>query len=114
MSLLEEAENTSFNNCIRIAVMGSIRVGKTAIVKRFLAGGVAQDGAVDEDDIMALSFFSLTYTPTIEAFHRKIYKIRSEYYKLDILDTAGTDPFPAMRRLNILAGTNHFFDIRYN
>ena len=104
MTLLEEAENTSFNNCIRILVMGSTRVGKTGLVKRFMAGGVPRDGVSDEDDLIADSFFNIPYTPTIEDFHRKVYKIRGEYYKLDILDTAGTDPFPAMRRLNILAG----------
>ena len=48
--------------------------------------------------------FTDNYTPTIEDFHRKIYKIRGEAYRLDILDTSGNDPFPAMRRLSLLTG----------
>lgn len=58
-------------------------------------GGGGEEGESAWDD---------SYTPTIEDFHRKVYRVRSEYFKVDLLDTAGTDPFPAMRRLNILAG----------
>jgi len=56
--------------------MGSTRVGKTGLVKRFMAGGVPRDGVSDEDDLIADSFFNIPYTPTIEDFHRKVYKIR--------------------------------------
>ena len=45
-----------------------------------------------------------TYIPTIEDFHRKIYKIRGEIFRLDILDMSGNDPFPAMKNLNIMIG----------
>ena len=48
--------------------------------------------------------FTDNYTPTIEDFHRKVYRIRGEAYRLDILDTSGNDPFPAMRRLSLLTG----------
>ena len=68
-------------------VLGSSKVGKTAIVSRFLTGR-----------------FEDAYTPTIEDFHRKFYCIRGEIYQLDILDTSGNHPFPAMRRLSILTG----------
>lgn len=74
-------------NCYRMVVLGSSKVGKTAIVSRFLTGR-----------------FEDTYTPTIEDFHRKFYSIRGEVYQLDILDTSGNHPFPAMRRLSILTG----------
>ncbi|XP_058139317.1 dexamethasone-induced Ras-related protein 1 [Dasypus novemcinctus] len=74
-------------NCYRMVVLGSSKVGKTAIVSRFLTGR-----------------FEDTYTPTIEDFHRKYYSIRGEVYQLDILDTSGNHPFPAMRRLSILTG----------
>lgn len=74
-------------NCYRMVVLGSSKVGKTAIVSRFLTGR-----------------FEDTYTPTIEDFHRKFYSIRGEIYQLDILDTSGNHPFPAMRRLSILTG----------
>ncbi|CAG9835479.1 unnamed protein product [Diabrotica balteata] len=74
-------------NCYRLVVLGSSRVGKTCLVARFL-GHKYTDG----------------YTPTIEDFHRKIYRIRGEIYQLDILDTSGFHPFPAMRRLSFLTG----------
>ncbi|XP_013907511.1 PREDICTED: dexamethasone-induced Ras-related protein 1 [Thamnophis sirtalis] len=74
-------------NCYRMVVLGSSKVGKTAIVSRFLSG-----------------HFEDQYTPTIEDFHRKLYSIRGEVYQLDILDTSGNHPFPAMRRLSILTG----------
>ncbi|XP_032816858.2 dexamethasone-induced Ras-related protein 1 [Petromyzon marinus] len=74
-------------NCHRMVVLGSSKVGKTALVARFLTGRY-------ED----------TYTPTIEDFHRKLYRIRGELYQLDVLDTSGNHPFPAMRRLSILTG----------
>lgn len=74
-------------NCYRMVILGSSKVGKTAIVSRFLTGR-----------------FEDQYTPTIEDFHRKFYSIRGEVYQLDILDTSGNHPFPAMRRLSILTG----------
>lgn len=74
-------------NRYRMVVLGSSKVGKSAIVSRFLSGR-----------------FEDAYTPTIEDFHRKFYSIRGEVYQLDILDTSGNHPFPAMRRLSILTG----------
>ncbi|XP_063790907.1 dexamethasone-induced Ras-related protein 1 isoform X2 [Pseudophryne corroboree] len=74
-------------NCYRMVILGSSKVGKTSIVSRFLSGR-----------------FEEQYTPTIEDFHRKFYSIRGEVYQLDILDTSGNHPFPAMRRLSILTG----------
>ncbi|XP_060535201.1 GTP-binding protein Rhes [Cylas formicarius] len=74
-------------NCYRLVVLGSARVGKTCLVSRFLGGK-----------------FHDSYTPTIEDFHRKLYRIRGEIYQLDILDTSGNHPFPAMRRLSFLTG----------
>lgn len=74
-------------NSYRMVVLGASRVGKSAIVSRFLTGR-----------------FEDQYTPTIEDFHRKVYNIRGDMYQLDILDTSGNHPFPAMRRLSILTG----------
>ncbi|XP_060577669.1 GTP-binding protein Rhes-like isoform X2 [Ruditapes philippinarum] len=87
MALVEQGENAPDENCRRLVVLGSSKVGKTSIVSRFL------NNKYDE-----------TYTPTIEDFHRKIYKIRGEAYRLDILDTSGNHPFPAMRRLSFITG----------
>ncbi|XP_063236088.1 GTP-binding protein Rhes [Bacillus rossius redtenbacheri] len=74
-------------NCYRLVLLGSSRVGKTSIVSRFLSNK-----------------FEDSYTPTIEDFHRKLYRIRGEVHQLDILDTSGNHPFPAMRRLSFLTG----------
>ncbi|XP_033212333.1 dexamethasone-induced Ras-related protein 1 [Belonocnema kinseyi] len=74
-------------NCYRLVILGSARVGKTAVVARFLSNK-----------------FEESYTPTIEDFHRKLYRIRGEVYQLDLLDTSGNHPFPAMRRLSFLTG----------
>ncbi|XP_058013511.1 dexamethasone-induced Ras-related protein 1 [Ahaetulla prasina] len=87
MGPIEAELNIPAKNCYRMVVLGSSKVGKTAIVSRFLNGR-----------------FEDQYTPTIEDFHRKLYSIRGEVYQLDILDTSGNHPFPAMRRLSILTG----------
>lgn len=87
MALVEQGENAPEENCRRLVILGSSKVGKTAIISRFL------NNKFDEN-----------YTPTIEDFHRKIYKIRGEAYRLDILDTSGNHPFPAMRRLSFITG----------
>lgn len=71
----------------RLVVLGSTQTGKTSIVNRFL------------NDV-----FDDCYLPTIENFHRKLYRIHGEFYQLDILDTSGNDPFPAARRLSLLTG----------
>ena len=87
MPLLAEAEHAPAHHCCRLVIVGSTTVGKTAIITRFL------------DDR-----FEEKYTPTIEDFHRKVYRIRGEAYRLDLLDTSGNNPFPAMRRLSLVTG----------
>ncbi|XP_073689738.1 GTP-binding protein Rhes [Garra rufa] len=71
----------------RIVVLGAPRVGKTAIIRRFLGDG-----------------FEEQYEPTTEDFHSKLYHIRGERYQLDILDASKERDFPAKRRLTILTG----------
>ncbi|XP_012223437.1 GTP-binding protein Rhes [Linepithema humile] len=83
----EDACKPPPRNCYRLVMLGSARVGKTAIVARFLSNK-----------------FEESYTPTIEDFHRKLYRIRGEVHQLDLLDTSGNHPFPAMRRLSFLTG----------
>lgn len=87
MSPSENEFDIPAKNCYRMVILGSTKVGKSAIVSRFLTGR-----------------FDDQYTPTIEDFHRKLYSIRGDAYQLDILDTSGNHPFPAMRRLSILTG----------
>ncbi|XP_059809808.1 GTP-binding protein Rhes-like [Hemitrygon akajei] len=79
--------NVPAKNSYRMVILGASKVGKSCIVSRFLN-----------------SRFEDLYTPTIEDFHRKVYNIRGDIYQLDILDTSGNHPFPAMRRLSILTG----------
>jgi len=85
--LIVEDADIPVTNCYRLVLLGSARVGKTSLVARFLG-----------------DHFKDAYTPTIEDFHRKFYRIRGETYRLDILDTSGNDPFPAMRRLSLMTG----------
>ena len=85
--LIVEDADVPATNCYRLVLLGSTRVGKTSLVARFLG-----------------NHFSDAYTPTIEDFHRKFYRIRGDTYRLDILDTSGNDPFPAMRRLSLMTG----------
>ncbi|KAL5019237.1 hypothetical protein ScPMuIL_004959 [Solemya velum] len=87
MALLEQGDAAPAENCHRLVILGSSKVGKTSIVSRFLNNK-----------------FDDKYTPTIEDFHRKIYRIKGEPYRLDILDTSGNHPFPAMRRLSFITG----------
>ncbi|CAH1775602.1 unnamed protein product [Owenia fusiformis] len=87
MALVEEAENAPLSHSFRLVILGSPKTGKTSIVSRFLDNK-----------------FTDVYTPTIEDFHRKVYRIRGEAYRLDILDTSGNHPYPAMRRLSLLTG----------
>uniref|UniRef100_A0A0N4ZHR5 TBC domain-containing protein kinase-like protein n=1 Tax=Parastrongyloides trichosuri TaxID=131310 RepID=A0A0N4ZHR5_PARTI len=71
----------------RLVIVGSARTGKTAIVNRFL-----------EEQ------FEERYLPTIENFHRKVYKRGGEVYQMDIVDCSGMDPFPAARKLSYATG----------
>lgn len=87
MALIEQGDTAAPENCQRLVILGSSKVGKTSLVSRFL-----------------YNKFDDGYTPTIEDFHRKIYRIKGEAYRLDILDTSGNHPFPAMRRLSIITG----------
>lgn len=91
MSPSENEFDIPAKNRYRMVILGSTKVGKTAIISRFLN-----------------ERFDDQYTPTIEDFHRKFYSIRGDVYQLDILDTSGNHPFPAMRRLSILTGEPRF------
>lgn len=89
---VDELRFSKPRNYRRVVVLGAPRVGKTAILRRFLQGG-----------------FEDHYTPTIEDFHSKLYHIRGETYQIDILDASNERNFPAKRRLSILTGKTHGF-----
>lgn len=69
-------------------MMGSARTGKSQIVSQFL-----------------YDRFSSRYRQTIEELHRGEYELPDgSSLTLDILDTSGAFPFPAMRQLSISTG----------
>ncbi|KAK3784692.1 hypothetical protein RRG08_032148 [Elysia crispata] len=79
----------------RIVFLGAGRVGKTAILKRFL-----------------FNTFGPDYKETVEDLYARDYNIRGTLIKIDLLDTAGNLTFPAMRRLSIT--TAHAFVLVYS
>ena len=72
---------------IKLTVMGSGSVGKSAITTQFCSG-----------------VFVEQYDPTIEDSYRKLVEVNGQQYMLEILDTAGTEHFTAMRDLYIKNG----------
>lgn len=79
---------------IRLVILGGPKVGKSAIVKRFL-----------------FNTFQEKYKATVEDLYSKEYDFGRMTLKVDILDTAGDLQFPAMRRLSI--ATAHAFLLVY-
>ncbi|XP_022240249.1 GTP-binding protein Di-Ras2-like [Limulus polyphemus] len=75
-------ETTTYH--IRLVVFGGGGVGKSAILKRFL-----------------LNTFNEKHSPTVEDLHYCEFAIGTLTLKVDFLDTAGDNQFPAMRRLSI-------------
>ncbi|XP_074597478.1 GTP-binding protein Di-Ras1-like [Brevipalpus obovatus] len=72
----------------KVVVMGAGGVGKTSLVVQFMEG-----------------FFSSTYKPTIEDYYRHTVQMPDGiFHTVEILDTAGTHYFPAMRELSIHSG----------
>lgn len=69
---------------IRLVSLGGAGVGKSSIIKRFL-----------------YNLYSEKYKGTIEDLYNRDYDIGPITLKVDILDTAGDNQFPAMRRLSI-------------
>lgn len=79
---------------IRLVILGGPKVGKSAILKRFL-----------------FNTFQEKYKATVEDLYSKEYDFGRMTLKVDILDTAGDLQFPAMRRLSI--ATAHAFLLVY-
>ncbi|KAH9498924.1 GTP-binding protein Rhes [Bulinus truncatus] len=79
----------------RVVFLGAGRVGKTAILKRFL-----------------FNTFNEEYKETVEDLYARDYNLRGSLIKVDFLDTAGNLTFPAMRRLSIT--TAHAFVLVYS
>ncbi|CAH8487087.1 unnamed protein product [Heterobilharzia americana] len=71
----------------KLVVLGSGGVGKSALTVQFVQG-----------------IFAEKYDPTIEDSYRKQVEIDSQQCMLEILDTAGTEQFTAMRDLYMKNG----------
>src|SRR3954447_11936353 len=71
----------------KVVVLGSGGVGKSALTVQFVQG-----------------IFVEKYDPTIEDSYRKLIEVDNEQYMLEILDTAGTEQFTAMRDLYMKNG----------
>jgi len=72
---------------LKIVVLGSGGVGKSALTVQFVQG-----------------IFVEKYDPTIEDSYRKLMEVESQQYMLEVLDTAGTEQFTAMRDLYMKNG----------
>lgn len=72
---------------LKLVVLGSGGVGKSALTVQFVQG-----------------IFVEKYDPTIEDSYRKLLEIDGTQYMLEILDTAGTEQFTAMRDLYMKNG----------
>lgn len=81
---------------VRLVVLGGAGVGKSCIVRRFLDGTYCD-----------------RYRSTVEDLYTREFRIGggSNALRLDVLDTAGDQQFPAMRRLSI--ATAHAFLLVY-
>ncbi|GAM22212.1 hypothetical protein SAMD00019534_053870, partial [Acytostelium subglobosum LB1] len=75
------------SNNIKIVLLGSGSVGKSAITIQYVNGEF-----VDQ------------YDPTIEDMYRKVIEVGNEHVMLEIMDTAGTENFLVMRDLYIRNG----------
>ncbi|VDM57596.1 unnamed protein product [Angiostrongylus costaricensis] len=71
----------------KIVVLGSGGVGKSALTVQFVQG-----------------IFVEKYDPTIEDSYRKVFEVDGQQCMLEILDTAGTEQFTAMRDLYMKNG----------
>ncbi|CAF0786645.1 unnamed protein product [Brachionus calyciflorus] len=71
----------------KIIILGPGGVGKSALTQRFISGN-----------------FIEAYDPTIEDCYLKTVKYKNKEYKLEILDTAGTDQFTSLRDVYINSG----------
>jgi small GTP-binding protein len=87
-SKLEEPTHREY----KLVVFGTGGVGKSALTCQYVQG-----------------LFLQKYDPTIEDAYRKVTSIEGRQYVLEILDTAGTEQFTAMRDLYMREGNGFIF-----
>lgn len=81
----KEERRSAYLKVLTVAVFGVAKVGKSSIIRRFC----------EPED------FSEHYEPTVEDFFSKHFLYNDRTYQLDIIDTCGSENFPAMRRVDI-------------
>ena len=72
---------------LKVVVMGSGGVGKSALTLRFASGSFVE-----------------SYDPTVEDYYRKQIELEQSIVTLEILDTAGTEQFGSLRDIYIKSG----------
>lgn len=82
----KERNNKTMAN-VKIVVMGMAGVGKSSLTVQFVQ-----------------NIFLKVYDPTIEDSYRKPVEVDGKIYTVEILDTAGTEQFSAMRDLYMRTG----------
>lgn len=80
---LSRTESSSYK-IFTIPVFGAAKVGKSSVIKGFLNEPYENE-----------------YQPTIEDYFTKYLEYRDKQFQLNIIDTGGSESFPAMRRLEI-------------
>jgi Ras-related protein Rap-1B len=86
-SMMRKKKLIFFSSLASVVVLGSGGVGKSALTVQFVQG-----------------IFVEKYDPTIEDSYRKQVEVDNQQCMLEILDTAGTEQFTAMRDLYMKNG----------
>ena len=81
---IPKKRTSAYLKMFTVVVFGDSWVGKTSLCKAFL-------GEPFNDD----------YLPTVEDFYSTQIVHKEKNYQVDIIDTCGTETFPAMRRMEI-------------
>ena len=84
---------------IRISIFGDAKVGKTELLHRLFHE--AENEEKRKHKKKKLFEFHDPYVPTIEDFHLFVFHHKNCTCALEIVDTSGSEQFPAMRQLNV-------------
>ncbi|XP_020611174.1 ras-related protein Rap-2a-like [Orbicella faveolata] len=76
--------SSAYLKMFTVVVFGEARTGKSSLIKTFLG-----------------ETFTDEYEPTVEDFYSKQILYNDRNYQVDIIDTCGSENFPAMRRVDI-------------
>lgn len=76
--------SSAYLKMLTVVAFGEARTGKSSLIKTFIG-----------------ETFTDEYEPTIEDFYSKQILYNDRNYQVDIIDTCGSENFPAMRRVDI-------------